>query len=215
MIPSTQGQETHHETGNRARTIEILVNTKPVKVPSEVTGAEIKAAAKVPEDFRLFRVAGHQEIPVGDDELLRVHHREKFIASPTLDPAFVESSMHAAAVETVRDAFPGRVVEVDEPGDGTTLVTVRGIEAGTGWNVIRLDLDVKLQVTFPSSPPYPSYGPAGMARTDGRVLSQIQPQVPVDGEMRTQISLTKPYDPTVETLGARLVSVAAWLRNPR
>jgi hypothetical protein len=54
-----------------------------------------------------------------------------------------------------------------------------------------------------------------MARTDGRVLSQIQPQVPVDGEMRTQISLTKPYDPTVETLGARLVSVAAWLRNPR
>ena len=75
MIPSTQGQETHHETGNRARTIEILVNTKPVKVPSEVTGAEIKAAAKVPEDFRLFRVDGHQEIPVGDDELLRVHHR--------------------------------------------------------------------------------------------------------------------------------------------
>lgn len=215
MNPSTQDQQKRKATGKPARTVEILVNTKPVKVPSEVTGAEIKSAAKVPADFRLFRVQGHQEIPVGDEELLRVHHHEKFIASPTLDPAFVANPTHAAAIETVRDAFPGHAVDVEEPGDGTTVVTVRDIEAGTGWNVTRLDLAVKLQVTFPSSPPYPFYGPAGMARTDERVLLQIQPQVPVDGEMRTQISLTKPYDPAVETLGARLVSVVSWLRDPR
>ena len=215
MRPSAQDHTTLHEA-QKPHTVEILVNTKPVQVPSEVTGAEIKAAAHVPADFKLFRVEGHQEIPVADDERLHVHHHEKFIASPTLDPAFVATSpVHGTAVETVRDAFPGHIVDVDEPGDGTTVVTVREIEIGAGWNVTRLDLTVKLQVTFPSSPPYPFYGPAGMAREDGCVLSQIQPQVQLDGQARTQISLMKPFNPTVETLGARLVSVVDWLRNPR
>jgi hypothetical protein len=215
MNLSAQDRKQPHETGKPARTVEILVNTKPVQVASEVTGAEIKAAAKVPADFKLFRVKGHKEIPVGDDERLHVHHHEKFIASPTLDPALVANPTHAAAVETVRDAFVGYDVDVEEPGDGTTVVTVRDIEIATGWNVTRLDLTVKLQVTFPSSPPYPFYGPVGLARTDGRVLSQIQPQVPVDGQVRAQISLMKPFDATVETLGARLVSVVGWLRDPR
>jgi hypothetical protein len=215
MKPATQDQGRINKQGKPPRTVEILVNTKPVQVPSEVTGAEIKAAAQVPADFRLFRVKGHQEIPVADDELLRVHHHEKFIASPTLDPAFVANPAHATAIETVRDAFPGLEVVVEEPGDGTTVVTVRDIEVGTGWNITRLDLAVKLHPAFPSSPPYPFYGPAGMARTDDRVLSQIQPQVPVDGAIRTQISLMKPYNPTVETLGARLMSVVRWLRDPR
>lgn len=215
MNPSAQDEQKHQATGKPARTVKILVNTKLVQVASEVTGAEIKSAAQVPADFRLFRVEGHQEIPVGNDELLHVRHHEKFIASPTLDPAFVANPTHAAAIETVRDAFPGHDVDAKELGDGTTVLTVRGIEVGAGWNVTRLDLAVKLQVTFPSSPPYPFYGPAGMTRTDGHVLSQIQPQLPVDGEMRTQISLTKPFDPTVETLGARLVSVVGWLRDPR
>ena len=212
-----QSEQDHmsHTIGKSARTIEILVNTKPVDVPSEVTGAEIKSAAKVPADFKLFRVEGHREVPVADEERLHVHHHEKFVASPTLDPALVASPSHATAIETVRDAFPGHAVEVDAPGDGRTIVTVREIDVGAGWNLARIDLTVKLQVTFPSSPPYPFYGPAGMARTDGRGLSQIQPQVQVDGEIRTQISLMKPFNPAIETLGARLVAVVGWLRDPR
>jgi len=54
-----------------------------------------------------------------------------------------------------------------------------------------------------------------MARTDGRVLSQIQPHVLLDGHARTQISLMKPFNPAVETLGARLIAVVGWLRDPR
>jgi hypothetical protein len=212
-----QSQQDHmsHTIGKPGRTIEILVNTKPVDVPSDVTGAEIKAAAKVPADFKLFRVEGHREVPVADDEHLHVHHHEKFVASPTLDPALVVSPTHATAIDTVRDAFPVHTVDVDAPGDGTTIVTVRDIDVGAGWNLTRIDLTIKLQVTFPSSPPYPFYGPAGMARVDGRGLSQIQPRIQLDGEVRTQISLTKPFNPAVETLGARLVAVVGWLRDPR
>jgi len=215
MQPAAQTEKNGHETGKPARSVEILVNGKPVQVPSEVTGAEIKAAAKVPPDFRLFRVKGQQEIPVGDDERLRVRQHEKFVASPTLDPAFISNPKHAEAVETVRDAFPNHQVVAEEPGDGTTVITVRSINAGDGWNVQELHLSVKLHITFPSSPPYPFYGPPGLARTDGRAFSQIQPQVQFEGAARAQISLSKPFDPTIETLGARLVSVVDWLRNPR
>ena len=74
---------------------------------------------------------------------------------------------------------------------------------------------MRLQITFPTTPPYPFYGPAGMARTDGLQLAPIQPLVSIDGEQRAQISLNKPFDPATETLGSRLAAVARWLRNPR
>jgi hypothetical protein len=56
----------------------ISVNNKHVEVPGiDVTGLEIKQAAKVPEDFQLFN---HKGAPVVDDEHIRVHKGEKFTA---------------------------------------------------------------------------------------------------------------------------------------
>ncbi len=54
-----------------------------------------------------------------------------------------------------------------------------------------------------------------MARIDGQALIQIQLHVVHDGVQRTQISLTKPFDPATETLGSRFAAVVYWLRNPR
>jgi hypothetical protein len=196
-------------------TIEIVVNYRRISVPHEVTGSEIKSAAHLPADFRLFRVDGQDETPIGDDERIHVHDGERFVACPTLDPAFVTNPAHAEAIAAVRDTFKSHEIAVDEPGDGTTTLTVCGVAIGSGWNFGVIDLSVKLQVTFPSTPPYPYYGPPGMTRIDGRSFSQIQPQVRVDGEHRTQISLNKPFDPASETLAGRLVTVIAWLRSPR
>jgi hypothetical protein len=213
-LPDTEKQE-QRAGKHEPKIVEIKVNGKPVKVPKEVTGAEIKQAAGVPSDFQLFRVQGRKEIPVGNDEELRVHKGEQFLAAPTLDPAYVGNPAHTAAAETVREAFPGREVDVSEPGDGTTIIVVRGIQIGAGWAPPIIDLEVRLQTAFPSSPPYPYYGPTGLARTDGQALAPLQPQVVLDGQQRAQISLNKPFDSTVETLGARLMSVVAWLRDPR
>lgn len=69
------------------KTVEILVNNRPTTVPAVTTGAEIKALANQPGDFNLFRVQGDHEIAVADDEELRVHHGEHFIACPGLEPA--------------------------------------------------------------------------------------------------------------------------------
>lgn len=215
MHEPTQSAQPNDAKPTPVRTVEIIVNGKMIMVPTKVTGWEIKAAAGVSVDFDLFRVKGRKEIQVADDELLTVTKGEKFIASPTLDPSFVEHPLQAAAVESVRDAFPGHTVDTGQPGDGTALITVRDVVIGEGWNYREIDLSVKLQVTFPSTPPYPFYGPAGMARTDGVQLAQIQPSVPLDGVPYAQISLTKPFDPSVETLGSRFAAVVRWLRNPR
>jgi hypothetical protein len=201
--------------GPVTRATEIVVNYRHVRIPRDTTGSQIVAAAGLPLDFRLFRIDGRSEIPIAPDEQIRLEPHERFVACPTLDPALLANPAHAGAVSSVRDAFPGHDVDIDEPGDGTVVITVRAVDIGPGWNLRVIDLTVKLQVTFPSSPPYPFYGPAGMARTDGRAFPQIQQQVPFDGGTRTQISLNKPFDPATETLAGRLVGVIAWLRSPR
>ena len=60
------------------RTITVLVNNRPVQLPSDsATGAEIKQAAGVSPDFKLYGPDGEE---IRDDESVRVHNHERFIA---------------------------------------------------------------------------------------------------------------------------------------
>jgi hypothetical protein len=60
------------------RPIVILVNRKPVEVPSaHVTGLEIKNAAGVTAEFQLFGPKGES---ISDEEKVHVHKDEKFTA---------------------------------------------------------------------------------------------------------------------------------------
>jgi hypothetical protein len=120
------------------------------------------------------------------------------------------------AIADVERTFPEHVVKVEELDDGAVWVGVRGVEIGAGWSEPVIDLAVKLLVTFPSTPPYPFYGPSGLHRVDGATFGPLQPSVDIgDGVPRAQISLTKAFDFGTETLGARFVAVLDWLRNPR
>ncbi len=218
-MPSSTGNANPNTPGSppaRIKTAHIFVNDKPVTVPRETNVAEILATAGLPPDFRLYEIRGDREIAVPIDETIKVHPQQRFLAAPTLDPAVVaHSPVHDAAIESVRASFPAYLVEERMPGDGTVVVCVRGVDIGTGWNQPVVDLEVRLQPSFPTSPPYPYYVGAGLARTDGRSFGQVQPHVGLPEGPRTQISLNKPFDPTVETLGARIASVIAWLRDPR
>lgn len=77
------------EEVDRDRLVEIFVNDfhKPIFVPREVTGAGIKAAAGVDPTFDLFRIHGDKEIPVENEETIKVTKGERFIATPKLDPS--------------------------------------------------------------------------------------------------------------------------------
>lgn len=71
----------------KAHEVEILVNNRPVRVPKITTGAGIRDAAGVPADYQVFKIHGHEEIPVGPDERIEVHSRERFAATPSIEPA--------------------------------------------------------------------------------------------------------------------------------
>jgi hypothetical protein len=77
----------HNPDTDANKEVQVFVNNKPVVVPHETTGREIKSLAGVPSDFQLFRVHGNQEDPIGDEEKIEAHQGERFIASPTLDPS--------------------------------------------------------------------------------------------------------------------------------
>lgn len=71
----------------RVHEVEIWVNNRPVRVPNVTTGAGIKEAARVPADYQLFEIRGHEEIPVADHERTEVHEEERFAATPPIEPA--------------------------------------------------------------------------------------------------------------------------------
>ncbi|MGO8862264.1 MAG: hypothetical protein ACLQRH_16070 [Acidimicrobiales bacterium] len=75
------------EAQSREHEVEIEVNYRRVRVPERVTGAAIKEAAHIDLTFDLYRIEGGDEIPVGNDEEIKVHHDAKFVATPGLEPA--------------------------------------------------------------------------------------------------------------------------------
>jgi hypothetical protein len=127
----------------------------------------------------------------------------------------------ADALESVRKTFPKHAVDHEETADGGLWVIMREVAIGDGWNRPLIDLAVKLQVTFPTTPPYPFYCEPGLVRANGQVFSPTQStSIDIgDGVQRTQISLRintqERFDTDNETLGSRFVAVIAWLRNPR
>jgi hypothetical protein len=65
----------------KPKTITIEVNNKPVEMPNrDATGAEIKHAAGVPLDFTLYLKRGHELDEIGNDDTVKLHEREQFVA---------------------------------------------------------------------------------------------------------------------------------------
>ena len=71
------------ETTFEKKLITILVNDKPVSFNTElVTGAEIKTKAGVPSNYVLSEKRGEELIPIGDNEQIKIHKDERFVATP-------------------------------------------------------------------------------------------------------------------------------------
>ncbi len=65
-------------TKPRTKLITIFVNNRPVELEDrQVTGAEIKAAAEVPADFKLYNAKGEE---IANEATIKVHPREKLTA---------------------------------------------------------------------------------------------------------------------------------------
>jgi len=82
-MTDTTDQRTEHPP----KLVAISVNNKVVEVPEETTGAGIKNAAGIPPNFQLFEIRGHEEHEIGNDQQIRVHEGERFVATPPIEPA--------------------------------------------------------------------------------------------------------------------------------
>jgi hypothetical protein len=65
---------------HQERQVTILVNNKPVEVPRHTTGLEIKQAAGVLPEFKLYLRRGANLDEIANDQALQVHEREQFVA---------------------------------------------------------------------------------------------------------------------------------------
>lgn len=67
----------------KAERITIFVNDKPITFETQdVTGAQIKSKASVPLDSILYELRGENRIPIGNDEQIKIHEKEKFLDVP-------------------------------------------------------------------------------------------------------------------------------------
>lgn len=65
------------------KTVTILVNDKSVEFETDiVTGSQIKNKAGVPADSTLFELRDGKRIPIGDNEQVKIHERERFLDVP-------------------------------------------------------------------------------------------------------------------------------------
>jgi hypothetical protein len=68
----------HEQFTTAPKAVKILVNNRAVEVPGhEVTGAQIKHAAEVPADFKLYGPDGTE---ITDGQTVKVKHDERFTA---------------------------------------------------------------------------------------------------------------------------------------
>lgn len=66
------------KTGKPLKLVTILVNNRAVEIAGrEPSGAEIKAAAQVPAEFKLYDAKGAE---IADEARLKVHEKERFTA---------------------------------------------------------------------------------------------------------------------------------------
>ncbi|MGI8727601.1 MAG: multiubiquitin domain-containing protein [Solirubrobacterales bacterium] len=86
-MEQTTAEKVEDDHKGQDKLVEITVNNRPVEVPKETTGAEIKEKAGVDAEFQLFLIKGDQEIEIENDESVKVHKRMAFSATPTLDPS--------------------------------------------------------------------------------------------------------------------------------
>ena len=98
-----------------------------------------------------------------------------------------------------------------EQADGRVLVTLDDVDLGAGWNTARSDISAFLEVTYPTTPPYPFYAAADLQRGDGQPVAGLTSLVTIDGSPRAQLSVR--HDSSPRGRGPGLAVVTRWLRT--
>ena len=62
---------------------QIFVNNQPFSTNEHtLTGSQIKALARIPDDYELFVEIGKESKPIGPEEAVKIHEKQHFRAIP-------------------------------------------------------------------------------------------------------------------------------------
>jgi hypothetical protein len=121
----------------------------------------------------------------------------------------------AAAVEEIREAFPGATVTVRDDGEGGAFVAVDPVDPGPPY--VQDETWVKFHITFqyPYSDVYPHFVRPDLARVDEQPLGEgMSLGSSPDGERAVQISRRSNHlNPATDTAALKLAKVLRWLRT--
>ena len=119
-----------------------------------------------------------------------------------------------AAIAEIRQAFPGRQIDVDAESQGGAYVVVHDLELGAQYQPQSSWIGFLIQYTYPMSDVYPHFAAADLSRTDGAGLDSAFQRSQWRDRPATQISRrSNRWDPTEDTAALKLHKVLDWIRG--
>jgi hypothetical protein len=122
----------------------------------------------------------------------------------------------AAAVEELRQQFPGATVTAAPDTQGGAHVTVEPVDPGERY--VQRETWIKFHITFqyPYSDVYPHFVRSDLARSDGAVLGEGMSVGHFGDDVGPAVQISRRsnrLNPSVDTAALKLVKVLDWLRS--
>ena len=120
----------------------------------------------------------------------------------------------AAAIEEVRQVFPGCPVTFEEDGQGGAYVTVTGIELGAKYEPSTTWCSFQITFQYPRADVYPHFIASNIIRTDRRGHGQGIGGTTWREQPVLQLSRrSNRWDAATDTAALKLTKVLEWFKN--
>lgn len=121
----------------------------------------------------------------------------------------------AAAIQGVRDAFPGHQVEVVDEPQGGAMVIVHDLSIGDQYVPAHSWCGFTVSFQYPEASPYPHYICGTVKRIDKKSLGEgLTAGHTCHGRPAIQVSRrSNRWDPAVDTAAIKLQRVLDWIRS--
>jgi hypothetical protein len=118
------------------------------------------------------------------------------------------------AVDEIRQAFEGHMVEVEDEAQGGAYVIVREINVGERFKPATSWIGFLIPFQYPDADVYPHFTDRAFTRADGSALGSGLSAGSWRGNPAVQISRrSNGWNPAVDTAAGKLLKVLQWMKS--
>lgn len=120
-----------------------------------------------------------------------------------------------AAVQEIRDSFPGHEVEVENEPQGGACVIVRDLPLGEQYTPNASWIGFLITFQYPRADVYPHFMAADVRRADGAALGEgFSQSHTFSGNPAIQVSrVSRNWDASTDTAALKLAKVLDWISS--